>query len=475
MNDRERNVVILRSYQEQDIATIRALFQQGARTVCYCGATGSGKTIMFCHAAHKAMEKGQRVLIVVHRQELIDQTVAALAIEGVPFGIIASGYRENLQAPVQVAMVQSLVNRLDRLRDVRLLVVDECHHVLAQTWRTIVDALPNALVLGVTATPERLDGKGLGEVFSALVIGPSVKNLIDARWLSPFVIFAPEHTVDLKRVRSVAGDYALNDLTQRMNTDVVLGDVVTEFGKHLLGRTALAFCVTIAHSRATARFLRAHGIRTEHLDGDTPGAERREIIARLARGETDVVCNCGIISEGLDIPSVGGVILLRPTKSVGLHLQQVGRALRPSEGKDRAVILDHSGNTYKHGFPDLEHAWSLNGRPKQRRSAPVKRCPNCGALIAASAKVCPECSVALPTKPAPIPVSTPLVEITPADGFERWLAHGQFSAVTEWAGTNEARLHQVARARGYQPGWVYYRLRYTREADDNALMEAVWK
>lgn len=175
----------------------------------------------------------------------------------------------------------------------------------------------NALIIGTTATPERLDGKGLGEVFTALIIGPSVKTLIAEKWLSAFVVYAPEHTVDLKRLRTVAGDYSLADLALRMNTDVVLDDVVTEFRKHLLGHTALCFCVTIAHSRAVARFLRAHGIRAEHLDGDTPSAERRTVIARLATGEIDVLCNCGLISEGLDVPTVGGVILLRPTKAWG--------------------------------------------------------------------------------------------------------------------------------------------------------------
>jgi DNA repair protein RadD len=332
----------------------------------------------------------------------------------------------------------------------------------------------NALIIGTTATPERLDGKGLGEVFTALIIGPSVKTLIAEKWLSAFVVYAPEHTVDLKRLRTVAGDYSLADLALRMNTDVVLDDVVTELRKHLLGHTALCFCVTIAHSRAVARFLRAHGIRAEHLDGDTPSAERRTVIARLATGEIDVLCNCGLISEGLDVPTVGGVILLRPTKSLGLYLQMIGRALRPSDGKDRAIVLDHSGNVYRHGFPDFEHAWSLNGRPKQKRAAPVKRCFHCGALIPASARTCPECGFALPVKQSPQPVSTPLVEITPADGFEQWLAKGSFRAVTEWAGTNEERLRAVARARGYRAGWVWYRLKQTREAEDHALLEAIW-
>jgi DNA repair protein RadD len=151
--------MLLRSYQEKDIANIRAAFTRGERKVCYVAPTGSGKTVVFCHAARKATEKSQRVLIVVHRQELVAQVAAALALEGVPFGIIAAGFPEQLHAPVQVAMAQTLVHRLDRLHDVRLLVVDECHHITAPTWLTIVNAIPNALIIGTTATPERLDGK----------------------------------------------------------------------------------------------------------------------------------------------------------------------------------------------------------------------------------------------------------------------------------------------------------------------------
>jgi DNA repair protein RadD len=261
--------MILRDYQEQGIAEIRASFAQGKRRICYAAPTGSGKTILFVHAARKAMEQGHQVAILVHRQELVDQTCEALTAEGIAHGIVAAGYPENSDALVQVCMVQTLVRRPDRLNGVKFLVVDEAHHILAATWFVLAATVPEARLLGVTATPERLDGKGLHAAFDALIVGPTVKELITAGWLSSFVVFAPERLVDLKRLRTVAGDYALDELADRMNIDVVLADAITEYRKHLNGQSALAFCVTIEHSRATARAFRAAGINAVHLDGDT--------------------------------------------------------------------------------------------------------------------------------------------------------------------------------------------------------------
>ena len=361
--------VLLRPYQEKGVANIRAAFAQGRRKVCYAAPTGSGKTVIFAYLAHRIVEKGQRVAIVVHRQELVDQTCVALAAEGVRFGVIAAGYPEDLGAPVQVCMAQTLTRRLERLVSVSVLIVDEAHHVIAATWRAILRAVPAAWVLGVTATPERLDGKGLAEVFDVLVVGPTVRELIAQGWLSPFIIYAPERLVDLKSARTVAGDYAVGDLARRMSASFVLDDALAEYRSRLDGQSAIAFCTTIDHSRTVARFFRAAGVRAQHLDGDTPSTERRQLIGQLATGEVSIITNCGFIAEGLDIPSVAGVILLRPTKSLALHLQQIGRALRPAPGKRRAVILDHAGNVYRHGMPDLEHAWSLEGRPKKRGKA----------------------------------------------------------------------------------------------------------
>jgi DNA repair protein RadD len=190
--------MILRPYQEKGIVDIRALFIQGKRRICYAAPTGSGKTILFVHTARKAVRQGLSVAIIVHRQELVDQTCEALAAEGIEYGVIAAGYPENPDALVQVAMAQTLSRRLERLNGVAFLVVDEAHHILAATWSMLASAVPDARILGVTATPERLDGKGLSTAFDALIVGPTVTTLIADGWLAPFAIFAPEKQVDLK-------------------------------------------------------------------------------------------------------------------------------------------------------------------------------------------------------------------------------------------------------------------------------------
>jgi superfamily II DNA or RNA helicase len=469
-------MIVLRPYQQKDIAELRAQFMRGASRICYAAPTGSGKTVLFVDLVCRIRAmRNQHVVIVVHRQELIDQTCAALAAVGLDYGIIAAGYTENPDIPIQVAMAQTLANRLNRLAEVDFLIVDECHHATAQTWRSILAAAPEARVLGVTATPERLDGAGLRGLFDALVIGPLPAELIADGWLSSFVIFAPERMIDLKKVRTVAGDYAVGDLARRMGAGFILDDALSEYRKHLDGRSAIAFCTTIDHSRTVARFFRAGGIRAQHLDGDTPREERRALITALAAGEVQVITNCNLIGEGLDVPEVRGAILLRPTKSLALYLQQIGRALRPAPGKERAIILDHSGNVFRHGFPDLEHKWSLDGRPKKKDRALVGRCPECGAVIPISVHECPECGADL--RPAPIAPATapdPLIELDPATAHERWLAAGEFKAVMQWAGNDIARLQAIAAARNYKPGWIYHVLKHRRDAADNAVVAAAW-
>ena len=455
-------MIVLRDYQQRDLTSIRAQFMRGCRRVCYAAPTGSGKTVLFVELIRRIRAtRNQRVAVIVHRGELIDQTADALAAAGIEFGIIAAGYPEN-DAPVLLCMVQTLAHRLDRLADVDFLIIDECHHVVASSWLATINAAPKARLLGVSATPERLSGEGLNEVFDVLVVGPTVKELIAKGWLSPFVVFAPERLVNLRGLRSVGGDYAAGELAKRMNVGYVLDDALAEYRKHLVDQTAICFCTTIAHSQDVARFFRAAGIRARHLDGDTPRTERQALIKALATGEVQIVCNCNLIGEGLNVPSVGGVILLRPTKSLALHLQQIGRSLRPIPGK-RAVILDHAGNCLRLGLPDVEHQWSLEGRPKKPGQALCRRCPECGAVIPLTARDCPECGADLrPPTFNPTPSSDPLIEVDPATAHARWLATGSFKHVINWAGKDEARLRAVAEARNYKPGWVYHRLKPSR-------------
>jgi superfamily II DNA or RNA helicase len=267
----------------------------------------------------------------------------------------------------------------------------------------------------------------------------------------PATCFAPERTPDLSRVRSRAGDYAIDELGDVMRAGVVIGSAVDEYQRLCPGAPAIAFCVDIKHSQLVAERFTARGYRAAHVDGDTDKDERRTLIAALACGALQVLCNCGLISEGLDVPGVHATLLLRPTKSLALYLQQVGRALRPAPGKDRALILDHAGNVLRHGLPDSRRAWSLEGRAKVASDQPLRRCPECGAIIGFSCWTCPECGAVLRAPAERVEIESHLVV---AERL-RVMSYGQ---AIRWAGRDEDRLRLVAKARGYKRGWIWHRM-----------------
>lgn len=450
---------VLRPYQEADIARLRQCYAAGARSVLYQAPTGSGKTVLFATVVAGAAALGHRIAILGHRQEITEQISGALDALGVAHGVVAADQVETAGAAVQVCSVATLARRLDRLTDTDLIVVDEGHHAAARTWRRIIDAAPWAKLLGVTATPERLDGKGLNEIFDQLVIGPSIEELIAGGYLTPSVCYAPERIADLSKVRTRAGDYALDQLADAMSAGIVIGSAVDEYEQLCPGAPAIAFCVDIAHSRLVAEAFAARGYRAAHVDGDTPKDERRALIAALGSGDLQILCNCGLISEGLDVPDVLAVILLRPTKSLALYLQQVGRALRPVPGKDRALVLDHAGNVFRHGPPNAPRQRSLEGRARGDDAAapePQRRCPECGAIVAIAAWHCPECGAVLREPPTAKPeIETRLVRT-------EHLQTMTYRQALLWAGHDQGRLRLVARARGYKSGWVWHRLQALR-------------
>jgi superfamily II DNA or RNA helicase len=282
--------------------------------------------------------------------------------------------------------------------------------------------------------------------------------LIHAGFLSRFTTYAPPRSPDLSGVRTRMGYYATGELSAAMSRGVVISGAVDEYEGRCAGAPAIVFCVDIDHSQRVASAFRARGYRAAHVDGDTPADERRALIAALATTQVQVLCNCGLISEGLDVPNVSTAILLRPTKSLALYLQQVGRALRPAPGKERALILDHAGNTYRFGLADAPRRWSLDGRPKgEGGEAPVTRCPECGALVPTACFECPECGAELRTRERVEVHGAPLIEA------ER-LRVMNYSQALRWAGTSEERLRLVAKARGYKRGWVWYRLQELQRA-----------
>ena len=255
-------------------------------------------------------------------------------------------------------------------------------------------------------------------------------------------------------------DYAVDQLATVMSGTMVIGSAVRDYTRLCPGAPAIAFCVGIEHSQLVAERFREAGYRAAHVDGDTDKDERRDLIKALGTGDLQILCNCGLISEGVDVPAVAAAILLRPTKSVALYLQQVGRALRPAPGKDRALILDHAGNIYRHGPADAPRAWSLEGHGRPGTCDPrVRRCPACGALNEISAFECSECGTELQHRPRP-----PRVEIDTATLIEvENLRAMSYHQALRRAGDSEPKLRLIAHARGYKAGWVFYRLKELSE------------
>lgn len=412
--------ISLRQYQTEDIAAIRGAFSS-TRKVLYVLPTGGGKTVVFNYISSNVVRNpkpggGQRrCMIVVHRQELLHQACINLAALGQPHYPLAPLRRVQAimemeartvgrhcvvpHAPIMVASVQSLLNKVNYVTP-DMIIIDEAHHVAAAAWRNVLERHPDARVLGVTATPCRLDGRGLGDTFGAMVQGPSIADLIGQGYLVRPRLFDPPGSVNMSGVKRILGDFDKKEAAKRVGEINIAGDVIAHYRKHLDRKPAIAFCVSVDHAARVAEEFRAGGYRAASIDGKLDDRERRERIAGLGSGEIDVLCSCDIVSEGTDIPVVSGAILLRPTQSLGLYLQQVGRVLRPAPGKTEAIILDHVGNCARHGDPSAPREWQLTVSESAVRQTkapppPMRRCPNCYALNSAAADACACCGQAL--------------------------------------------------------------------------------
>lgn len=370
-----------RDYQIELIEKSRAIARSGIRRLLLVLPTGGGKTVVAAQIINGAVARGSRVLFLAHRQELIQQTSEKLDILGVDHGIIqADHWRRRPALPVQVASVPTLVNRELHVEP-NLVFIDESHRARASSYQTIVDRYPQAFVIGLTATPVRSDGKGLGNLFQQLISGPSVAELTERGYLVPTRVFAPS-VPDLKGVRITAGDYNKQGIQRAMDKPKITGDIVAHWNRLADNRITVLFAAGIDHSVHLRDAFREAGVDAEHLDGTTDKDTRRRLLADLAAGRIRVLCSVGVLTEGWDCPPVSCAIIARPTASTGLYLQMAGRILRPAPGKTDALLLDHAGCTIAHGLVDEDREWSLEfDRPLKPKPAIDLSLPN----------VCPDC------------------------------------------------------------------------------------
>lgn len=398
---------MVKLYEDQEafVGAIRDAFARKRKRVLGVAPTGMGKTICFAYIAAGTAKNNKRVTIICHRSFLLQQVSAALKKFGIAHGILQGGSIGIPHSPVVVASAQTLVRRLKHFPEPHLCVIDESHHVLgaegaANTWGKIIRHFSNARVLGVTATPVRTDGRGLGEAFDEMIVGSTTAELIALGRLVPYDCYSSAHPVDLSGVKRRAGDYALADLERAVDKPSITGDAVQHYKRLASGKRAVAFCVSIEHAKHIAMQFKENGIKAETVNGKMPLASINWEMGKFARGETMVLTACDLISEGLDVPGIECAILLRPTQSLGLFMQQVGRGLRTNQGKDRLIILDHAGNTKLHGFPDDDREWSLEGGydPQERDAVPkIRTCVICYAMHR-PAPVCPKCGHVYETK-----------------------------------------------------------------------------
>lgn len=436
---------------------MRRAYAAGTRRLCYVLPTGGGKTVIFVYIVASATQRGRRVLILGHRQEIVEQISHALTGMDVLHGIIAPDYPATTW-PVQIGSVASFTRRLNPTSPPHfdLIVIDEAHHATAASWRTILAAYPNARVLGVTATPARLDGAGLEDIFDQMIVGPDVTTLARSGFLVPSTFFTPLRLPNLAQVRSRAGDYALDQLSAKMSDGALIARAVADYRERCAGIAAVAFGVDRSHSEKIAAAFREVGFRAVHVDGETSKDRRRQMIAALGTGELDVLCNCGLISEGVDVPAIGAAILLKPTKSLTLFLHQVGRTLRPAPGKTHAIILDHAGNCIRHGLPETPRHWTLGAtKSKTKERHDLRRCAACGAVSAAGA-FCSNCGA--PPKPATPSSIESWLELTSKPGLAAELRTMTYAQVVAWSDTPErARIAEMVR--GFKRGWAWHRAR----------------
>jgi DNA repair protein RadD len=453
-------LVTLRNYQYEAVEKIKVAYRAGRRAPLLVLSTGSGKTVCFCNIAERVARKNHSVYILVHRQELLRQTSDHLEILGVRHGIIAPGHSMTGD-PVQVASVQTLARRLHRLRPPDLVILDEAHHALAGTWQKILSTWASSRILGVTATPIRMDGKGLGVsvggFFDTLIEGPSIRWLIDNNYLSQPKVFAPPTPVDFKGIRIQGGDYAQTELSARMDKPTITGSAIEHYLRLCPGVPAICFCASVKHAEHVSGQFNEAGIASASLTGELSDGVRKHRIMSLASGQIKVLTACDIVSEGTDIPVVTAAILLRPTQSTGLFLQQVGRALRPHPEKTCAIILDHVGNCLRHGMPDEVRLWSIDDgevRRKGKKSAAgprSKNCEKCYAVYSIILRACPQCGHVNTGAEREIKqVDGELREYTTEEIYRERLRRSQGMS------RDLGSLLTLAKIRGYKPSWAYH-------------------
>ncbi|WP_373755124.1 DEAD/DEAH box helicase [Jeotgalibaca porci] len=433
----------LHDYQNKLVNSARNNLAQGNRSVLLVSPAGSGKSVIIAEIARLATEKNGHVLFMVHRKELIEQITGSFLTNEVQM--------EN----TTIMTVGRIVNRLDQLPKPSLIITDETHHSLAKTYRDIYDYYADVPRLGFTASPWRMSGQGFTDVYESMVEGPQVEWLIENNFLAPYKYYSVNLIDGDKLKKSSTGDYTKNSIDDAIG-GTIYGDVIQNYRKLADGKQAIVYCHSVDFSKEVAEAFRSEGIAAEHADAKTSKVEREKIMSDFRSGELKVLCNVDLISEGFNVPDCEVVILLRPTESLVLHIQQSMRSMRYKTGK-RAIIIDHVANYMKHGLPDTPRKWTLEERERKGNkktdsdAIPIKQCPQCMSVMLSNISIC-ECGHEFIAEGNMEVEEAELVEIT--KDFTLQANYIVTKSVDELSTMEELKAYR--KAKNYKPGWVYY-------------------
>lgn len=400
-----------------------------------------GKSVIEAEIAKLTNARGKRVLFLVHRQELCDQITRTFAAWGADMSL------------TDIMMVQTATLRLDKLAVPDLIITDEAHHATADTYTRIYNYFPDVPRIGFTATPVRLGQGGLGKVFDDLITSVTTKWLIENHFLAPYKYYSYK-LADTSGLHVRGGDYIKSEVHGLMEKTAIYGDTVETYRRLGQDKQTIVYCASVKASQETAEAFKRAGYASAHLDGETPSQARQEAVERFRRGEIRVLCNVDLFGEGFDVPDCGCVILLRPTKSLSLFVQQSMRSMRYKEGKE-ALIIDHVGNVFEHGLPDDPREWTLEAKkPKAKSTLHIRECPMCFGIIPATTAVCPICGYEFRPEERRVleVVDGELTEITAEEIERRKLKKLPYDAYRNMKTFDE--LAAFAAARGYQWMWA---------------------
>lgn len=449
----------LRPYQKADLSAIGKKLKL-YRRVIYTLPTGGGKTVVAATAAQRFLDQNPKMhcWFLVHRRELLHQAVSTMAKHGIEAGVIAAGFPKHPWRRLQVASVQTLINRIGKpsiKQEPELIIVDEAHHAVASTYRKIMEAFPEAWMLGLTATPERLDGKGLSDIANELYLGPTVADLCESGDLAKPALFVSE--TDIARVdkltrgeidQAQAAEAAARTITEAVSA---IKQVAAE-------KKGIVFAVNVKHSKELAERLREAGMSAEHVDATSAKQARDQTFTALRSGGVQWVTNCNIISEGFDCPDAEAVVLARPTTSLSVYLQMVGRVMRPGADK---LVLDLAGNILRHGRPEAVREWSLEGaykssREKRDQAAPLWACPSpCFFVNPIEVKQCQACGREKAHKSRFEEREQKVMELTAELNAPKPDGKGALREAVRNKVVDKAGLAEIAARYNLKPGWAH--------------------